>query len=129
MKDKIQDVLSNYSEWEIVNSIDIDKALESYDIIEDIKCQLDNLEELLNIDIIYYASAMDYLKTNDPSLKESLELVSDMGFETRNLNSETLASILATENNRDEWFDEVLPRLIDELTECIDLTEGEEDSV
>jgi len=59
----------------------------------------------VNQEVIYYASAIEYLKENDPSLRESMELASDMGFELKNLNSETLASILKTENVRNEFYE------------------------
>lgn len=56
-----------------------------------------------DIEILYYGSAMEYLTNNDPSLRESLELASGMGFDLKNLNSETLASLLASENSRSEF--------------------------
>lgn len=56
-----------------------------------------------DIDIIYYSNAIAYLKEKDPSLKESLEIASEYGYELRNLNSEVLASLLASSNARDEW--------------------------
>ena len=61
--------------------------------------------EAFNIEIIYYGSAMEYLTNNDASLQYSLELASDFGFETKNLNSELLASLLASENARQEFYD------------------------
>lgn len=56
-----------------------------------------------DIEIIYYGSAMEYLSNNDSSLKESLGLAADMGFDVKSLNSETLASLLATQNEREEF--------------------------
>jgi hypothetical protein len=61
--------------------------------------------DAFNVEIIYYARAMEYLTQNDTSLTESLELASDYGYETKNLNSELLASILASENAREEFYD------------------------
>ena len=61
--------------------------------------------EAFNIEIIYYANAMEYLTQNDTSLTESLELASEYGYETNNLNSELLASILASENAREEFYE------------------------
>ena len=61
--------------------------------------------EAFNIEIIYYGSAMEYLTNNDTSLQYSLELASDFGFETKNLNSELLASLLASENAREEFYE------------------------
>lgn len=58
-----------------------------------------------DIDIIYYSNAMRYLTENDNSLRTSLDLAGDMGFEPASLNSEILASLLASENVRAEFAD------------------------
>jgi intracellular sulfur oxidation DsrE/DsrF family protein len=58
-----------------------------------------------DIEIIYYASAINYLKENDPSLRESLQIASEYGFSLDKLNSETLASLLASQNARDEFYE------------------------
>ena len=44
-------------------------------------------------DIIYYSRAMDYLHRNDNSLRESMQLASDLGCDLENISSETLATI------------------------------------
>ena len=85
------DIDFEYLDWDEINSFD--------DLYE----QLDN-NDMLNEEIIYYGSAMDYLRQNDPSLKESLELAGQFGYTPENLNSEILASILATENLRDDVY-------------------------
>lgn len=56
-----------------------------------------------DIEIIYYSNAIKYLSENDPSLRESLELANDMGFDLAKLNSEILASIHASENARGQF--------------------------
>ena len=56
-----------------------------------------------DIEIIYYGSAIEYLTKNDPSLKESLQLANEWGFELKKLNSEVLASLLASRNAYDEF--------------------------
>ena len=64
----------------------------------------DELAEILrengffDVEIIYYSKAMEYLDRNDYSLKDSLSLAGDMGYEIRDLNSEILASLLASED-------------------------------
>ena len=58
-----------------------------------------------DIEIIYYASAINYLKENDPSLRESLQIASEYGFSLDKLNSETLASLLASQNAREEFYE------------------------
>lgn len=56
-----------------------------------------NEANLLNVEIIYYSNAIDYLSKNDASLKESLDIALDYGYDLKNLNSEILASLHATE--------------------------------
>ena len=75
-----------------------------------------------NVDIIYYAKAIEYLAENDPSLMEAIEIASDMGYETQNINSELLASLLASQNARVQ-FEE----LEDEFTELFGSFEVQEE--
>lgn len=80
------------------------------------------------IDIIYYSTALEYLRKNDPSLRQSLELAGDMGYQPKELGSEILASILATEIVRRE-FEEMkneFTNLLEELTAAE--TEEEEEA-
>ena len=78
-----------------IEEIDISNAFES---IEEM------LEGNLDVDIIYYHNAMEYLADNDTSLNESLELAQEMGFTLDNLNSEVLASLLASQDNREQFY-------------------------
>ena len=55
------------------------------------------------VEIIYYGSAMDYLRENDPSLSESMEIADEYGYTPKNINSEVLASLLASRYCRDEF--------------------------
>ena len=86
---------------------------------------LNNFEELsefletegaLNIEIIYYHKAIDYLSENDPSLSDSIALATDYGCAIDNLNSEFLASILASDILRTQFFE-----LENEINEIFDL--------
>jgi len=54
----------------------------------------DLIEATFSIECIYYRVAMEYLMDNDISLSESLALASDIGYETKELGSELLATIL-----------------------------------
>lgn len=69
----------------------------------------DDLQEAIDdgqgfdIEIIYYSRAIEYLQENDASLRESLEIAADMGYELKNLSSEVLASLLASQNSRSEF--------------------------
>jgi hypothetical protein len=61
--------------------------------------QCDELLEALNRaiseqQIIYYHVAMEFLKNNDPSLKDSLEIADSLGYSPAQLSSETLATLL-----------------------------------
>ena len=57
------------------------------------------------MEIIYYSNAIKFLQENDPSLKESLEIASEFGYSLENLNSEVLASLLASRQAEEEFYD------------------------
>ena len=104
MKTKIENFLQNLeTEIDLLSMVDIDNidfnnAFDSiYEMIED--------NNGFDIEIIYYSRAMEYLTRNDPSLKESLEIAHDMGYAADNLNSEILASLLASQNSRNDFND------------------------
>ena len=79
-----------------IDDIDFSDAYQSiYEMIDD--------NGGFNVEIIYYSNAIDYLSNNDPSLHESLQLAADFGFELSKLNSEVLASLLASEKCRDDF--------------------------
>ena len=87
----------------IINYVDIDSIDENdaftsiYEMIEE--------NDGFNCEVIYYSNAIKYLQENDPSLRESLEIASEYGFETKDLNSEILASLLKSQNVREEFLD------------------------
>ena len=56
-----------------------------------------------DVEIIYSSNAIEYLAKNDPSLSTSLELAADLGYEIKNLNSELLASLLASQESREQF--------------------------
>lgn len=72
-----------------------------------------------DVEIIYYKNAIDYLSENDPSLCESLGLAAEMGYTIEKLNSEILASILASQNAREnfESLEEDINAFFEELEE------------
>jgi hypothetical protein len=96
----------------------------------DLKNPFDSIQGLLeengdfDIKIMYHHAALDYLKENDPSLQFSLEIAESMGFELKSLNSETLASLLASENAREEFGD--LRNKIEEFSTKLQEQEEEE---
>tara|TARA_R110002020_G_scaffold334555_2_gene549803 strand:- start:11545 stop:11919 length:375 start_codon:yes stop_codon:yes gene_type:complete len=53
--------------------------------------------------IIYYSRAIEYLKNNDPSLRESLSIALELCYNTENLNSEVLATLLYQQDLHNEF--------------------------
>ena len=87
------------------NNLDID-----IDYIYDENKDFDQLNEdviqyIHESEIIYYSKAMAYLSDNDNSLYESLEIASEMGITTENLNSELLATLLYQQNLTNQWYE------------------------
>ena len=79
-----------------LQNIDLENAFDSiYEAIEE--------NNGFDIEIIYYSDAIQYLKENDPSLMESIEIAIDYGYELKNINSEFLASLLASQNSREQF--------------------------
>ena len=94
-KIEINDNLINYVD---IENIDFSDAFNSiYEMIDE--------NRGFDIDIIYYANAIKYLQENDPSLKESFEIAEEYGYELKHLNSEVLASLLASRNAREDFAD------------------------
>lgn len=127
---KIESFLSNLKgDIDYKYHIDIDDlSLDTPDgVFEEIRDQLDNANAF-NIEIIYYTTAIEYLQENDPSLRTSLDLASDMGYEAKDLNSEILASLLASQNARKEFEEQEneTTSFFEEIAEEI-ATEEEED--
>ena len=98
-----------------IDNIDHNNAFDSI-------CQMIEDNNGFDTEIIYYSNAIDYLSKNDPSLHESLEIASEYGYEVKNLNSEILASLLASRNVRDEFYE-----LENEINSFFEELEEEED--
>ena len=86
-----------------LRDLNLDDVTDSEDLIERIE-EYYNDNNLLDVEIIYYSNAIEYLQENDPSLQYSLWIASDLWFETKHRNSELLASLLATENNKESFW-------------------------
>jgi hypothetical protein len=81
-----------------IQDIDLNNAYESiYDMLDE--------KNAFDIEILYYSNAIEYLKENDPSLNESIEIVEELGYTFKNLNSEVLASLLASQNARYDFYE------------------------
>lgn len=75
-----------------------DLAPELTDEIEDLDDAREFLEQLISeTEIIYYATAIEYLADYDSSLTQSLAIASDYGFTPSDLDSEKLAILLMQE--------------------------------
>ena len=87
------------------NQFDIDLANLYYkdDIFPDF-CDKVN-DAIMHEDIIYYYKAMEYLKENDASLSDSLDIASEYGYTTQQLNSELLATLLYQQKLTDQWYE------------------------
>lgn len=76
-----------------------------------------------NIDIIYYSKAIKYLAENDASLNDCLAIADEYGYELKNLNSEILASLLASSVERENFS-----KFEDEINEFFEGLPAEDDS-
>lgn len=85
---------------------------------------IDSIEETLRdngafeVEIVYYSNAIKYLADEDPSLTEAFEIAEEYGYSLSNLNSETLASLLASRRSEEEWYE-----LRNEVEDIIDENE------
>lgn len=81
-----------------IQDIDLNNAFESiFDMLDE--------KDAFNIEIIYYYNAMEYLREHDNSLNQSLEIAQELGYKLTDLNSELLASLLASQNARDDFYE------------------------
>jgi hypothetical protein len=118
MRTKIEHFLQNLdTEIDVLYFVDIDN-IDPDDPFDSI-CEMIEDNGGFDIEFIYYSRAMDYLSENDPSLQISLGIASEYGFEVKNLNSEILASLLASENVRNEFYEleHEINRFFEELEE------------
>lgn len=97
---------------------------ETFDSFEEVR-DLIEAGDGFNIEIMYYSAALDYLRENDPSLRQSLEIAANIGYKLANLSSEILASILATEIARGEFED--MEAEFNDLLEELTAAETEEE--
>jgi len=91
------DYIFNYIDEEDLKDVD------PTELDEDFFYDLNDNGGITNAEVIYYDNAIDYLKENDASLNQSLELALDLGYELKNINSELLASLLKSQNNEEDY--------------------------
>jgi|VirMetMinimDraft_7_1064189.scaffolds.fasta_scaffold08517_4 hypothetical protein len=98
--------------FNFLSQLDTEISINDYVNIEDI--DFDNAFDYIyesiqdnsgfDIEIIYYSNAIEYLQKNDPSLKESLEIAIDFGYSLEKISSEVLASLLASKNAVENFY-------------------------
>ena len=90
--------------------LDINYILEDCEDIEEVR---EAVEQMIQEDeIIYYNNAIEFLKEEDQSLQESIELAKEYGYSIEDLNSELLATLLSQSRMLDE-VDDLLKLLED----------------
>lgn len=85
---------------DILDYIDVEK-IDAENAFESI-CEMIEDKNGFDIEIIYYSRAIEFLAKNDPSLQISLGIAAEYD-EVQNLNSEILASLLASKLAREEF--------------------------
>ena len=63
------------------------------------------LEAVSDENIIYYSEAIKYLAREDASLSDSLDIASEYGYTTQQLNSELLATLLYQQRLNEQWYE------------------------
>lgn len=117
IKDIIEEVEKQYNFNDYILNYTSDEKLSEVSNTDELRELFETLNEnceITDTEVIYYSSAIDYLRENDQSLTESLELAKDMGYTLDKLSSEVLASILKSENNRidyQEFITEVIEKV------------------
>lgn len=106
-----------------MNNIDIMYFIDADEVksFDDVYEAIDN-NNGFDVEIIYYTAAMEYLMARDPSLRESLEIAYEYGYTADNINSELLASLLASKECREEFMS-----YEDEITEFFEMINNQED--
>jgi uncharacterized protein (DUF1786 family) len=112
-----------FSEEIKMNHIDIMYYVDADEVnsFDDVYEAIDN-DRGFEVEIIYYRDAMEYLMERDTSLRESLEIAHEFGYTPDNINSELLASLLASKECREEFMS-----YEDEITEFFNSLDEEDE--
>lgn len=92
------DYICNYLDIAELENIEDENELRAY--FE----ELDEDNDITRADIIYYSTAIKVLQEHDPSLRDSLELAEEFGYNIDSLNSELLASLLISDLNKTDYW-------------------------
>lgn len=125
MKATTKTALIEFLTYNGPEEIDFEYYLERQDFknFEDVHDIIDNDNGFV-IEMVYYSNAIKYLKENDPSLRLSLELAADLGYQIHQVNSELLASILVSDIVRQEFQE-----LESEFTSLLEELESVEENI
>jgi hypothetical protein len=95
---------------DFINSLDgkTDIDIVYYCSTEDIESSNDIYEAIeenggFDGEVIYYFNAIKYLSENDPSLNQSMSIAYEYGYKTKDINSELLASLLYSQDLREQY--------------------------
>ena len=94
-----QDEISCSWNWDVEQFLDADDMGKTFLQLTELLDDKNGFDE----EFMYYDSAMNYLKEEDPTLEEALEAADDYGLRPKDLNSCTLAGLLAMSRNKEEW--------------------------
>jgi len=83
--------------------IDLASLYDNEDTFDDF-CDKVN-DAIMHEEIIYHSEAIKYLMREDASLADSLEIASEYGFTTEQLNSELLATLLYQQKLNEQWYE------------------------
>ena len=62
-------------------------------------------DAIMSEELMYYYEAIKYLMREDASLGDSLEIASEYGYTTDQLNSELLATLLYQKRLTEQWYE------------------------
>ena len=62
-------------------------------------------DAIMHEEVIYYHEAIKYLMREDASLSDSLDIASEYGYTTEQLNSELLATLLYQQRLTEQWYE------------------------
>ena len=62
-------------------------------------------DAIMKEEVIYYHKAIKYLMNEDASLSDSLDIASEYGYTTEQLNSELLATLLYQQRLTEQWYE------------------------
>ena len=105
-KEKIKNFLRSIK----IDNLYIDDYVNYEEI--DMDSPFDSINDMIDnnggfdIEIIYYFNAMEYLSKNDPTLRVSIGIASEYMEDFKGLNSELLASLLASQIVREDFYNE-----------------------